>query len=598
MKKHFLRDFIIFITAILAITTVLSCHPDSVHDFIDYDGDYDEYEQPKDWSYPSNEPKRLWNGNGTQESPYSIRSAQDLANLSYMVNNGKMYSNEYFRLDSDIDLNTSADYFYHKEWMPIGNNRNEFGGIFDGNHHSINGLYINSSEYEHAGLFGFVYNATIKNLTLRKGSVSNSYSDSSATGAIVGCLYYSTMISCGNDDTTVSDSNVNSKAGGLIGYCDYSTISNSYCRAPVNGYTFSKSGSAGGIAGDIYRGEIHNCYFSGEVSAYTACAITNESNSYGNSKVSFCYYSSSCGAGAAENKWGNGQASFSSAYSPIYTTPDDKGDTLLKRLNMWIRAQTSALKYCTWIQDNSSGYPTFSNSLGTSAEYAWEYPSSLPTVTWTGSGSFYSPIKITTAQELADFAYLVNNGSDYEDKYIELGADITLNPETMYLRIWTPIGNSSSRPFKGNFNGNNHTIKGLYIHSSDNNYKGGLFGYISEGTVNNLTIGYGDVYNSYDSRYSSSRLGSIAGYIEDETNLSNCKNNGTKVHSQSGYSGGLVGEMSGSEIVNSSNSASVSSTNGTAGGIAGSASNDSTCSHCSNYGSISGSTFGEIVGNK
>lgn len=607
MNKTIFQAFSIFALTVIFTTTLFSCHPDSPRDFIDYDENPGKYEKPdadsgeytytNSWSYPTKEPKQLWSGSGTETNPYIIKTAQQLANLSYMVNNGKRYSKEYFRLDSDIDLNSglyvTSSSSSAKQWTPIGGNGNRFQGNFDGNNYTINGLYINSNEYEYAGLFGYIENGTIENLILKNGFVSNAYSSYPRSGAIAGQLYSSQMISCGNDATEVASSVNNAKVGGLVGYSYSSKIYNSYCRSTVSGYTHSSQGNAGGIAGNATNGTIiKNCYFSGFLSAYTTNAIANKSDSYyQTSNVSFCYYYKNCKATA--NDWGNGQTEFSSASSIIYTMPDDNGDTLLNRLNMWVKAQQSASTYCTWTTDSSNGYPTLSNSYGASKEYAWSYPTSSQfTVTWSGSGTQYDPITIKTAQELADFAYLVNSGTDYKDKYIELANDITLNPKTMYINTWTPIGNSSSNKFKGNFNGNNHTINGLYINSDDRYQKGGLFGYIEDGSVRNLTIGYGDIYNSDDSFYSNSVcIGSLAGYIEDTTIVS-CKNTGTKVHAERGYCGGLVGEMDDSEISSSTNFASVNSTNGYAGGIVGVSSGDSVVySFCHNYGTV----WGEVI---
>ncbi len=593
MKKNGFKRFSVFIAATIMIASLFSCHPDGPQDFTDYYENPGKYERPDDddyassqnWSYPSEMPKRLWSGSGTEADPYVIKNAQELANLSYMVNDGKRYSKKYFRLDSDIDLR-------EKKWTPIGNGGNSFQGIFDGNHHTIDGLYISSNEYEYAGLFGYVSNGTIKNLLLKSGAIYLSVK-SSASGAIAGYFSYSEMISCGNDATTVSDSNAESKVGGLVGCCYNSKIYNSYCRSTVSGFTSYKSGGAGGIAGGTSSGTIYNCYFSGKVEAYIANAIANKLSTYGNSNVDFCYYHENCGA--TDNVWGTGQISFSSANSKISTMPDDKGDTLLNRLNMWVKAQNNAEDFSQWKTDSSSGYPTLSTSMGVSAEYAWEYPSATPNPTWRGNGTKSNPIKITSAQELADFAYLVNSGSSYEGKYISLEKDITLNPETLYFRSWKPIG-SGSYHFKGNFDGNSHTINGLYINSTDYSYYGGLFGSVSNGSVSNLTMGYGYVSNVSSS--SSTLLGSLAGYVKNGTEISNCKNTGTKVHSEKGYCGGLVGEMSASTISNSRNYADVSSTNGTAGGIVGKTDNESEREGCYNYGSVSGATSGNIAGNK
>ena len=48
-------------------------------------------------------------------------------------------------------------------------------------------------------------------------------------------------------------------------------------------------------------------------------------------------------------------------------------------------------------------------TITASAAESYSYPTSKPTTTWTGSGTEADPYVITTAQQLADFAWFVNN---------------------------------------------------------------------------------------------------------------------------------------------------------------------------------------------
>ncbi len=112
----------------------------------------------------------------------------------------------------------------------------------------------------------------------------------------------------------------------------------------------------------------------------------------------------------------------------------------------------------------------------------------------TGDGTKDDPYKIATADDLLKFAQRVNGGET--TAYAVLTGDINLNPDmkidedgtvTGNPDQWTPIGNSSNE-YTGTFDGANYTISGLYIDSSDTDYKG-LFGFVgSEGTVQNLTV--------------------------------------------------------------------------------------------------------------
>ncbi|MGN1157477.1 MAG: hypothetical protein ACI4TK_14975 [Agathobacter sp.] len=126
---------------------------------------------------------------------------------------------------------------------------------------------------------------------------------------------------------------------------------------------------------------------------------------------------------------------------------------------------------------------------------SWSYPTSKPTNPFGGGyGSYYDPYLINSAQDLANLAYMVNNGTKYEGKYFRLTTDIVLNDLIINLSDniiygdptnWTPIGGSKS--FKGTFNGGGHTIKGLYIKDEGAKYQG-LFGSVENAIIYNLNI--------------------------------------------------------------------------------------------------------------
>ena len=106
-----------------------------------------------------------WEGNGSESSPYLLKTASDVEALRDKVNTeGFSFENTYFQLTEDITLPTG--------WKPIGvtkdgrkdlkngENLNAFSGIFDGNNHTVTvpegGL----------PLFGYVRNTRIRNLNI------------------------------------------------------------------------------------------------------------------------------------------------------------------------------------------------------------------------------------------------------------------------------------------------------------------------------------------------------------------------------------------------------------------------------------------------
>ena len=95
---------------------------------------------------------------------------------------------------------------------------------------------------------------------------------------------------------------------------------------------------------------------------------------------------------------------------------------------------------------------------------------------------------ITTAEQLIAFAKDVNeDGNNYNNGIIELGANINLNGNE--TNLWTPIGkNGDSNPkFKGTFDGKGYTISNLYVKQEAAYHAAGLFG-ATNGTIKNFTI--------------------------------------------------------------------------------------------------------------
>ncbi|MBQ2378280.1 MAG: hypothetical protein II297_07760 [Clostridia bacterium] len=158
-----------------------------------------------------------------------------------------------------------------------------------------------------------------------------------------------------------------------------------------------------------------------------------------------------------------------------------------------------------------------------------------------GKGTKESPYLIETAQELALFASLVNNGKT--DICARLTENIVLNHPDLFADEeslknalqFTPIG-SSEKAFKGNFDGNGHKIVGLVVNGTDS----GLFGVIDGGKVENLII-------DKTVSHGTATAGSLAGVIKGSSLISNVSVYGS-VKSE-GMGGGLCGSAeSGAKI--------------------------------------------------
>lgn len=116
--------------------------------------------------------------------------------------------------------------------------------------------------------------------------------------------------------------------------------------------------------------------------------------------------------------------------------------------------------------------------------------------------------KISTAEELAGLAKLVNLGYTFRGKTVVLINDIDLENKE-----WTPIGKSLEKSFQGTFEGGGHTISYLKVTRTNENV--GLFGYVADAEIRNLTVTEADITGSQN-------VGGIAGNAGAGTSFINC----------------------------------------------------------------------------
>ena len=277
-------------------------------------------------------------GAGTSESPYLIKTAADLAKLAELVNVGTSPyadSGRYYRLEKDIELSAYAS---GNGWMPIGKKWDYgFKGSFDGNNKTITGLTINRPAVDTIGLFGYLYihsnvqniriinanvigkdyvggvagdalDATVENCAVTgsisgvahvggtvgkasSGTLENCYSSGSVTGSgnyvggIIGNLEYNTtaMRRCYSDSSVSGWRNV----GGVAGIVGGAAVENCYSSGSVTG-----SGTyVGGVAGIVESGSVQNCYSTGTVTG--GRFVGGVAGSVGSGSAQNCYSTSS-----------------------------------------------------------------------------------------------------------------------------------------------------------------------------------------------------------------------------------------------------------------------------------------------------------------
>ena len=226
----------------------------------------------------------------------------------------------------------------------------------------------------------------------------------------------------------------------------------------------------------------------------------------------------------------------------------------------------------------------------------------------TGSGTKDDPYQISTAAQLKRFRNIVNGtGGQTQDSgaCAVLMNDIVLNDGTFdangtytpgssskAAEEWTPIGkytdDNDKTPYTGTFDGQGHTIKGLYVNSASDAYVG-LFGCLEGAAVRNLTVdGYVQGCNT---------VGGIAGYASNAA-IENCSNHCSVTGSSTSKIGGIAGlNFDGAKIIDCYNVGTIRNSNvyEACGGIVWG--NAGTVSNCYNVGTISGNVYdGEIVG--
>ena len=260
-------------------------------------------------------------GDGSTGSPYIITKAEELAWFRNEVNNGqysictKIADNvEVIDMSTVCHAADASKNLGELSWVSIGVG-NAYTGTFDGSGKTISNLYI-KTENQQAGLFGYTFQSTIKNLTFENANVTNTelytgilvgdagyqttlqnikistnkcqvIGGKDYTGGIAGsldgnaynCVNYATVLgiedvgglfdyysregnsitSCANYGKVTAASQI---AGGLVGYFDSGTIQDCANYGAVTG-----TDRVAGMAGFVYEGKIQNVFSYGNVFA-------------------------------------------------------------------------------------------------------------------------------------------------------------------------------------------------------------------------------------------------------------------------------------------------------------------------------------------
>lgn len=163
-------------------------------------------------------------GSGTENDPYLILNPIHLNQMRNFLNKEDVY----FKMMADVDLTEFLeDENPTQGWQPVGNSSSSaFKGVLDGNGKTISGLWINRSNSDYIGLFGYASKASVMNLNIdAKSIIGNDY-----VGGLFGF----------SGNTTINEVSLSGKIkghnniGGLSGYGGQIIISSSSLTVDIN----------------------------------------------------------------------------------------------------------------------------------------------------------------------------------------------------------------------------------------------------------------------------------------------------------------------------------------------------------------------------
>lgn len=547
-----------------------------------------------------------WEGAGTAESPYLIKTAADLLAL-----NGQTESTTVYQLENDIILDANAFV-------------TSFGGKLKGNGKTVT---LNITSGSNVGLFGELkWGTVIQNLTVAgtvngttaagiAGSAGNEtqyincVNKAKITGSIAGGIVGAatgkskiTLTGCRNEGTIAATSHV----GGMVGNLNNTSGTISLC-SNAGSISSSGWGATGGIVGYANKNTliIQSSYNTGAVSQssnYPTAGISSGNMSSGGAKVENCFNAgniTSNGSQIAAIAYGTDAVTNSyNAYPGLSlygsaatasgnynrndgTTAKQNGVTLVSYQQMLDKTNFEGFDFTnTWIEGTEAyPFPQLKNNALTGTVTLPDPPAAPDFET--GTGSKADPYIIKTADEFKNMAKeIYNNASSETLKYFKLGADIVLNDYTPFV-------------FAGHLDGDNHVVTvninlpeldGVGLFRSIKTWGSGISNLVIDGTI---------IGKNYVGGLIGTTGQELGGQISSGTTIENITNRAS-VTAKGEQAGGIFGRDYGGStaaiVRNLRNEGTVTAGVANAGGIAGVTNHALT--GCSNTGSVTANTYG------
>lgn len=245
-----------------------------------------------------------FDGSGTSEDPYQLKTSGDIVTLAGIINDrisfepegNRSYqgSGKYFKIMNDIDMSDASGFIGigTAPYGQVSSNWFQFQGTIDGDGHTIKGMVINAADYDessfrpasaenmtsrnYVGFIGLLGNGgCLKNLTF---AADCSVKGISQTAVAVGCLGFGgTVSNVVNYGDVVG---IGDFTGGIVGRIENGEnalydpfVTDCYNAGNVTTYSRQAGGVIGGFDPYISGGKLNNLVNAGTVTGLYNCGI-------------------------------------------------------------------------------------------------------------------------------------------------------------------------------------------------------------------------------------------------------------------------------------------------------------------------------------
>ena len=465
-------------------------------------------------------------GEGTKDQPYLITSAEELAGLAYLVNNGtEDYASANYLQTTNINLGSHY-------WKPIGFTEDyPFRGNYDGGNHTVSGLVFDETQQLSAcGLFGIVGTnlnpesyedllPEIKNLGI-VGPAITFYGV--LNGAIIGGSFElpegmagAKLTNCYNE-ADLEVRGALAYVGGLFGVLEYLSISDCFNAGNITGAGASSMLCGIGMLPGIVISDIKNVNNFGDINGLQVCSLLVIDRLLNGITIENCH--------------NYGTLSATGGIIPLFDIGNVNNDTD-KTVNLTFKNCGSAgvLKF---LNENCSTLPLFGGSIGTQSSTNDKnifiencYNTSDLTIHMTGTdsddpcGAFFTYMGSwnITIKNCFNTGDLITNS--YTGGFVGSANQITITDSYFSGNIQVSTGSYNAAGFVGN--ANSATIENCYFNGKI--FASNASGVIAE--VGDLSVAntyvFGDLVSEREST-SASQMAGIALEVTGSVSLTNC----------------------------------------------------------------------------